>query len=199
MDNKKRLQLPSMQGPPPPPHSYRQPPHGQYHPHQHPMMIMAMPPGARGPNAPPPMQGRGRPGHPPPPPHGYGHPPHHRHPYNPPQGMIPMIPMGMHPQHGGPRGPPRGPRGPLPQIPSSMNVNGPRGNNGNPNMQQQQQQQRPKNGKPGIPVSNSMGKVKHPFVKKATGIKWTTEEVRAVVNDGLGSQATGLGYFLSIL
>jgi hypothetical protein len=80
-----------------------------------------------------------------------------------------------------------------------MNVNGPRGNNGNPNMQQQQQQQRPKNGKPGIPVSNSMGKVKHPFVKKATGIKWTTEEVRVVVNDGLGSQATGLGYFLSIL
>ena len=181
MDNKKRMQLPRapMPGPPPPPHTYRQPPHGQYHPHQHPMMIMQMPPpqGARGAPAQT-IPGRGRPG-PPPPPHGYGPPPpHHRHPYNPQQGMMPpMIPIGMHPQHGGPRPPPHhGARGPMPQIPPSMGANGSRGtgNNRNPNMQQQ------KGDKSGIQVSNSMGKVKHPFVKKTTGIKWTTEEVRAI-------------------
>ena len=43
------------------------------------------------------------------------------------------------------------------------------------------------NGMKQITVSNSMGKVRHPFVKKASGVKWTPEEVSELLNIFLGN------------
>jgi len=174
-----------MHGHPMPPHGYRPHPHGPPHPHQHQhnMMYMPMPPppGARVSSSVSGSMGRsqhmgGRP-------HSGTHPSHHAyfsghrgppHPF-----MMPLPPVPHHHQV------PLHHRHPHQIQPPESNMT-----SSSSNMSSSA------SSKPaGIGVSSSqndqivsasMGKVRLPYVKKATGVKWTTEEdniLRAAVEE----------------
>jgi hypothetical protein len=172
-------------GPPMPPHSYRHHPHGPpTHPHQHMMFMPMAPPGNRrdgvhpassvtGSMPRPPQQHLGRPSH-----NGGGHPSHPQshapHPYYsnhrgaPPHHPFMMsIPMQHHHQQPSHHGHGR----PTHQMQPPKNGNVPNGVNG----------KILKGGRPNIKNGNqlsaSMGKTRQPYVKKASGVKWTTDEV----------------------
>jgi len=142
------------------------------------MMMIAIPPGARGPTSGSMVRGPSHPGHPP---HPYG-PPCHRppHPY---AGMMPVMPMPQHPHVNNAQLPPSHPR----SVPSQAQQKHP-ANGGLRPISAGSSGSGPdcigsRNGKQNsailgnqIAVSKSMGKVRHPFVKKTSGVKWTTEE-----------------------
>ena len=160
----------SLPGPPMPPHGYRHHPHGPpTHPHQH-MIFMPMPPpggmrdGVPQGGMPVSQQHIGNR------PHGPGHPPHPQpHPYyanhrGPRHPFMMTMPMQHHHQ------PPHHPHNrPHPMSMPLNKSNPPSMVNGKP----------VKNGynKPGNQAPTTMGKTRQPYVKKASGVKWTTEEV----------------------
>lgn len=174
---------------PPPPHP----------PHQRGRMMMMPPHMAPGAPPPPrPTMSRGPPGHPhhhshmgrvhgPPPPHPYAMPPRHYHSARPPQN--PMMPvMAMPPP---PMGRPSAPA-PSSSAPSKSSSSRPSSkssscssssiktknkNNTNSSSNSNNNNNNINNiNNKTVSVPSSMGKVRHPFVKKSSGQKWTPAE-----------------------
>ena len=197
----------SLPGPPLPPHGYRHHPHGPpSHPHQH-MIYMPMPPpptgsrrdgGVGAPTIPGSISRSQQHMNRPPPPHGGpGHPshPHSGHPQQPPPHSAPPHPY--YANHRGSHPPPHhafmmqlpmqhrhqhpshhvGPGGPHGRPPHAMQPPPNNGNGVSMNSSVNGKQMKGRGGK-NNQVSASMGKTRQPYTKKASGVKWTSDEVR---------------------